>query len=100
MHLLQGELNLIDLCGSECIKKSGAEGIHAVEAGHVGQSLLTLGRVIKALAEKRSHIPYRDSKLTRVVANSLVRHTEQFFRYSRYSCAHNVQPAISNPLFS
>lgn len=37
----------------------------------IGQSLLTLGRVIKALAEKGSHVPYRDSKLTRVVTNSL-----------------------------
>ena len=69
--LREGELNLIDLCGSECIKKSGSEGIRAREAGMIGQSLLTLGRVIKALAEKGSHVPYRDSKLTRVVTNSL-----------------------------
>ncbi|TWW53558.1 Kinesin-like protein KIF11 [Takifugu flavidus] len=58
-----GKLNLVDLAGSEDIGCSGAVDKCAREAGNVNQSLLTLGRVITALVEKRSHIPYRCSHL-------------------------------------
>jgi kinesin family protein 11 len=54
-----GKINLVDLAGSECIGRSGAEKEHAKEAGKINRSLLTLGRVISALVEKRPHIPYR-----------------------------------------
>jgi kinesin family member 11 len=54
-----GKLNLVDLAGSENIGRSGAENKRAREAGMINQSLLTLGRVINALVEKSSHIPYR-----------------------------------------
>lgn len=54
-----GKLNLVDLAGSEAIGRSGAENKRAREAGMINQSLLTLGRVISALVEKSSHIPYR-----------------------------------------
>ena len=66
-----GKLNLVDLAGSECIGRSGASGDRKREAGNINQSLLTLGRVISALVEKRRHIPYRDSKLTRLLQESL-----------------------------
>jgi len=46
-------------------------GDHKRAAGNINQSLLTLGRVISALVEKRGHIPYRDSKLTRILKESL-----------------------------
>lgn len=66
-----GKINFVDLAGSENIGRSGATNMRKREAGNINQSLLTLGRVIKALTEKRSHIPYRESKLTRILQDSL-----------------------------
>lgn len=54
-----GKLNLIDLAGSENIAKSGSKEQRAREATNINQSLLTLGRVIKALVESSPHVPYR-----------------------------------------
>ena len=56
-----GKLYLVDLAGSENIGRSGAVEKRAREAASINQSLLTLGRVIIALTEKNSHIPYRYS---------------------------------------
>ncbi|KAK9469747.1 P-loop containing nucleoside triphosphate hydrolase protein [Lipomyces arxii] len=70
-YLRIGKLNLVDLAGSENISRSGAENKRAREAGMINQSLLTLGRVINALVDKSSHIPYRESKLTRLLQDSL-----------------------------
>ncbi|XP_076907273.1 kinesin-like protein KIN-5C [Bidens hawaiensis] len=66
-----GKLNLVDLAGSENISRSGAREGRAREAGEINKSLLTLGRVITALVEHIGHIPYRDSKLTRLLRDSL-----------------------------
>ncbi|KAL6011244.1 hypothetical protein ACLOJK_001689 [Asimina triloba] len=66
-----GKLNLVDLAGSENISRSGAREGRAREAGEINKSLLTLGRVINALVEHSAHIPYRDSKLTRLLRDSL-----------------------------
>ncbi|KAJ6830762.1 kinesin-like protein KIN-5C [Iris pallida] len=66
-----GKLNLVDLAGSENISRSGAREGRAREAGEINKSLLTLGRVITALVEHLGHIPYRDSKLTRLLRDSL-----------------------------
>ncbi|CAM9126420.1 unnamed protein product, partial [Ectocarpus fasciculatus] len=66
-----GQLNLVDLAGSECVGRSGAKNDRAREAGSINQSLLTLGRVITALVDHHGHIPYRDSKLTRLLQESL-----------------------------
>ncbi|KAF7363485.1 Kinesin motor domain-containing protein [Mycena sanguinolenta] len=66
-----GKLNLVDLAGSENIGRSGAENKQAREAGMINQSLLTLGRVINALVDKAQHVPYRESKLTRLLQDSL-----------------------------
>lgn len=54
-----GKLNLVDLAGSENISRSGANDKQAREAGSINQSLLTLGRVITSLVDRRPHIPYR-----------------------------------------
>jgi kinesin family member 11 len=64
-------MNLVDLAGSECVGRSGAKNERAREAGNINQSLLTLGRVITALVDHHGHIPYRDSKLTRLLQESL-----------------------------
>ncbi|KAH6853299.1 P-loop containing nucleoside triphosphate hydrolase protein [Chaetomium sp. MPI-CAGE-AT-0009] len=69
--LMLGKLNLVDLAGSENIQRSGAENKRAAEAGLINKSLLTLGRVINALVDRSPHIPYRESKLTRLLQDSL-----------------------------
>ncbi|KAJ2931380.1 hypothetical protein H1R20_g5745, partial [Candolleomyces eurysporus] len=66
-----GKLHLVDLAGSENIGRSGAENKRAREAGMINQSLLTLGRVINALVDRAQHVPYRESKLTRLLQDSL-----------------------------
>lgn len=67
-----GKLNLVDLAGSENVTKAGNEkGIRVRETVNINQSLLTLGRVITALVERTPHIPYRESKLTRLLQESL-----------------------------
>ncbi|KAA0150768.1 hypothetical protein FNF29_05103 [Cafeteria roenbergensis] len=66
-----GKLFLVDLAGSENVGRSGAKDKRLREAGNINQSLLTLGRVITALVEQRGHVPYRDSKLTRLLRDSL-----------------------------
>lgn len=67
----RGCLHLIDLAGSERVSRSGAAGQQLVEAQHINKSLTALGCVMQALAQKRDHIPFRDSKLTFLLADSL-----------------------------
>jgi len=67
-----GKLNLVDLAGSERQSKTHAEGIRLKEATKINLSLSALGNVISALVDGKSHhIPYRDSKLTRLLQDSL-----------------------------
>jgi kinesin family protein 5 len=69
---LSGKLYLVDLAGSEKVGKTGAEGTLLEEAKNINKSLSALGNVISALADgNKSHIPYRDSKLTRILQESL-----------------------------
>uniref|UniRef100_A0A8P4KLM2 Kinesin motor domain-containing protein n=1 Tax=Dicentrarchus labrax TaxID=13489 RepID=A0A8P4KLM2_DICLA len=67
----QGKLNLVDLAGSERIAKSGAEGSRLREAQCINKSLSALGDVINALRSKHSHIPFRNSRLTYLLQDSL-----------------------------
>ncbi|KAE9590156.1 putative plus-end-directed kinesin ATPase [Lupinus albus] len=68
-------LNLVDLAGSERAAKTGAEGVRLKEGSHINKSLMTLGTVIKKLSEdaenQGGHVPYRDSKLTRILQPAL-----------------------------
>lgn len=67
-----GKLVLVDLAGSEMVKKTSASGQQLEEAKTINKSLSALGQVINALTDaKQQHIPYRDSKLTRVLQDSL-----------------------------
>ncbi|XP_072945676.1 kinesin-like protein Klp68D isoform X2 [Epargyreus clarus] len=66
-----GKLNLVDLAGSERQRKTGASAERLREAARINQALSSLGNVISALAENSPHVPYRDSKLTRILQDSL-----------------------------
>uniref|UniRef100_A0A8C2NAJ0 Kinesin-like protein n=1 Tax=Capra hircus TaxID=9925 RepID=A0A8C2NAJ0_CAPHI len=70
---LSGKLYLVDLAGSEKVSKTGAEGGAVLdEAKNINKSLSALGNVISALAEgTKTHVPYRDSKMTRILQDSL-----------------------------
>ncbi|KAM9230086.1 kinesin heavy chain isoform 2-T2 [Dugong dugon] len=69
---LSGKLYLVDLAGSEKVSKTGAEGAVLDEAKNINKSLSALGNVISALAEgTKTYVPYRDSKMTRILQDSL-----------------------------
>ena len=69
----EGKLHLVDLAGSECAKSTG-ESVKSArfrESQNINKSLLTLGRVITALRDRLPRIPYRDSKLARLLQEAL-----------------------------
>ncbi|KAG8625495.1 hypothetical protein KVT40_007246 [Elsinoe batatas] len=90
-----GKLNLVDLAGSENIQRSGAENKRAAEAGLINKSLLTLGRVINALVERSTHIPYRESKLTRLLQDSLGGRTKTCIIATLSPAKSNLEETIS-----
>ena len=70
---ITGMLNLVDLAGSERLKKTESQGVRLKEALHINTSLTALSKVIMSLdpSSDSSHVPFRDSKLTRILQNSL-----------------------------
>ena len=64
-------LHLVDLAGSERIAKSEVKGIHLKEAQAINKSLSALGDVIASLQQRQKHVPYRNSKLTQLLQDSL-----------------------------
>lgn len=75
-EILCAKLHLVDLAGSERAKRTGADGMRFKEGVHINKGLLALGNVISALGDDKKrkeggHVPYRDSKLTRLLQDSL-----------------------------
>jgi len=68
---VRGSMHLVDLAGSERADKTEATGDRLKEAQHINKSLSALGDVISALAQKSPHVPYRNSKLTQLLQDSL-----------------------------
>ena len=64
-------MNVVDLAGSERVGVTGATGQRLEESKKINQSLSALGNVISALTDGKLHIPYRDSKITRLLEDSL-----------------------------
>lgn len=62
---------IVDLAGSECVARSGVSGVGLRESQNINRSLAALGDVLTALAARRPHVPYRNSKLTHFLAPAL-----------------------------
>uniref|UniRef100_A0A7N0TTQ1 Kinesin motor domain-containing protein n=1 Tax=Kalanchoe fedtschenkoi TaxID=63787 RepID=A0A7N0TTQ1_KALFE len=69
--IITGKMNLIDMAGNEDNRKTCHEGIHLQESGRINQSLFALSNVIFALNNNNPRVPYRESKLTRILQDSL-----------------------------
>jgi kinesin family member C2/C3 len=69
--VVRGSMHLVDLAGSERVDKSEVVGDRLKEAQHINKSLSALGDVIASLAQKSTHVPYRNSKLTQFLQDSL-----------------------------
>ena len=95
-HFRVGKLNLVDLAGSERQSKTGATGDRLKEATKINLSLSALGNVISALVDGKSkHIPYRDSKLTRLLQDSLGGNTKTLMIAAISPAADNYDETLS-----
>ena len=92
----KGILNLVDLAGSEKVSKTGAVGETLEEAKKINLSLSALGNVIHALTSNQEHIPYRDSKLTRILQESLGGNYKTSLIVACSPHSYNVEETISS----
>uniref|UniRef100_A0A8C7JUK0 Kinesin-like protein n=1 Tax=Oncorhynchus kisutch TaxID=8019 RepID=A0A8C7JUK0_ONCKI len=100
-HIRVGKLNLVDLAGSERQTKTGAQGERLKEATKINLSLSALGNVISALVDGRStHIPYRDSKLTRLLQDSLGGNAHTVMVANIGPASYNVEETLTTLRYS
>ncbi|CAK5071622.1 unnamed protein product [Meloidogyne enterolobii] len=96
-----GRLNLVDLAGSERQSKTGSEGQRFREATKINLSLSALGNVIAALTDQQSsHIPYRDSKLTRLLQDSLGGNSKTVMIANIGPASYNYEETLSTLRYS
>lgn len=96
----EGKLNLVDLAGSEKVGKTGASGETLEEAKKINQSLSALGNCINALTKsKRGHVPYRDSKLTHILRESLGGNSKTTLLIACSPHIYNIEETISTLKF-
>ena len=99
--ITSSDLYLVDLAGSERVKKTGATADRLKEAKLINQSLLALGNVISALSDPKStHISYRDSKLTRLLQNSLGGNSKTALIVTVSPSTYNTEETISSLFFA
>lgn len=100
-HIRVGKLNLVDLAGSERQTKTGAQGERLKEATKINLSLSALGNVISSLVDGRSsHIPYRDSKLTRLLQDSLGGNARTVMVANIGPASYNVEETLTTLRYS
>ena len=96
----QGKLYFVDLAGSEKISKTGVSGQQLEEAKNINKSLTSLGIVINALTEKeKGHVPYRDSKLTRLLQESLGGNSQTSLILACSMCSYNDKETVGTLRF-
>jgi hypothetical protein len=93
------KLTLVDLAGSEKVGKTGAAGQTLDEAKHINKSLSALGNVINALTSAGAHIPYRDSKLTRLLSDSLGGNSKTCLIITGSPMSSNIEETLSTLRF-
>eukprot|EP00897_Mesotaenium_endlicherianum_P005553 jgi/Mesen1/5025/ME000025S04423 len=99
--VLIGKLFMVDLAGSERLKKSGSEGVRANEAKSVNLSLTVLGKCINARADpSASHVPFRDSKLTRLLQESLGGNAKTSLVINAAPSTDHISESLSSLLFA
>jgi len=93
------KLMMVDLAGSEKTRKTQATGQRLEEAKEINKSLSALGNVINALTTQKKHVPYRDSKLTRLLSDSLGGNSKTCIIVTCSPCDYNVEETISTLRF-
>ena len=95
-----GKLNLVDLAGSERVKKSEVSGQAMTEAQNINKSLSAIGDVMAALQEKSKHVPFRNSKLTHLLADSLGGSSKTFMFVNIGPCSDSAPESLCSLNFA
>lgn len=98
--LRASRLVLADLAGSEKVSRTEARGLRLEEARNINRSLLALGKVVHALCARLPHVPYRDSKLTRILKQSLGGNSRTLLVVHISPCADAAAESLSTLLFA